>query len=214
MAYPAKELCRDFAIPPVKPLERLKRAIRYLKGTPRLDYVFKRRPVPETLDLNVDTDFAGCRVTRRSTNGGVALRWSHCIRHWSSTQPTIALSSGEAELGGISKGLSQGLGLRSIAADLNIVLKLKLRTDAPAAMGMCRRLGGWHGAPSRHRPPLGSAGNRIRGVILERAPGVENPGDAMTQYLPGPNLQPHLLHGVMRPRGPCGIGPTTFHCSC
>ena len=29
-------------------------------------------------------------------------------------------------------------------------------------------------------------------VILEKVPGVENPGDAMTKYLSGPDLQSHL----------------------
>ena len=69
------------------------------------------------------------------------MRGSHCLRHWSSTQTTIALSSGEAELAGIAKGLSQGMGLRAIACDLGIKLPITVRTDATAAMGMCRRLG-------------------------------------------------------------------------
>ena len=69
------------------------------------------------------------------------MRGGHCLRHWSSTQTTLALSSGEAELGGIAKGISHGIGLRSLASDLNIELSLRLRTDATAAMGMARRLG-------------------------------------------------------------------------
>ena len=93
------------------------------------------------LGLNVDTDFAGCRVTRRSTSGGAAVRGNRCVRHWPSTQPTIALSSGEAELGGIPKGPSQGIGLRSIARDLGFDLSLKLRTDATSAIGIARGLG-------------------------------------------------------------------------
>ena len=58
------------------------------------------------------------------------MRGTHCLRHWSSTQPTIALSSGEAELGGISKGMSHAMGLRSIVADLGITLTLNIKTDA------------------------------------------------------------------------------------
>ena len=63
------------------------------------------------------------------------------MRHWSSTQTTIALSSGESELAGIAKGIAHGIGLQSIATDLGISFSLQLRTDATAAMGMCRRLG-------------------------------------------------------------------------
>ena len=104
MAYAAKELCRDFAAPSLQSLGRLKRCIRYLKGVPRLVYKFLWQAPPSHLDLNVDTDFAGCRVTRLSTSGGVALRGGHCIRHWAKTQTTTALSSGEAELSGIAQG--------------------------------------------------------------------------------------------------------------
>ena len=138
LAYAAKELCRDFSVPTLLSLERLKRMVRYIRGAPRLVYLFAWQDIPKFLTINVDTDFAGCRVTRRSTSGGVAMRGTHCLRHWSSTQSTVALSSGEAELGGIAKGLSQGIGLRSMGADLGISLSLELCTDATAAMGMCR----------------------------------------------------------------------------
>ena len=141
MAYTAKELCRDSSCPTTQALEKLKRAVRYIRGGPRLVYLFQYQSIPELLTLNVDTDFAGCKVTRRSTSGGVAMRGGHCLRHWSSTQSTVALSSGEAELGGIAKGMSHGIGLRSVAQDLGISLKLRLRTDATAAMEMAKRLG-------------------------------------------------------------------------
>lgn len=192
IAYDSKELCREFSVPTLKPLERQKRVNRYLKGAPRLVYNFAWQPMPEFLDLNVDTDFAGRRVTRRSTSGGVALRGTHCIRHWSSTQRTIALSSGEAELGGLAKGIPQGIGIRSIAADLGIDLRLRLRTDATAAMGMARRLG--VGTLRHLDTSLLWVQDHVRSgqVVLKKVAGVENPGDAMTKYLAGPDLRGHL----------------------
>ena len=66
---------------------------------------------------------------------------SHQIRHYSSTQPTVALSSGEAELVGIVKGATISLGLQSCAADLGIDVKVHLHSDASAAIGICRRRG-------------------------------------------------------------------------
>ena len=63
------------------------------------------------------------------------------MKHWSITQPTIALSSGEAELGGICRGASIALGLQSLAKDLGIELKVNIHTDATAAIGICRRRG-------------------------------------------------------------------------
>ena len=69
------------------------------------------------------------------------MRGTHCLKHWSSTQTTIALSSGEAELGGLCKGAANGIGLRSVARDLGISLLIRIRSDATAALGISRHLG-------------------------------------------------------------------------
>ena len=105
--FATKELCREFAAPANASNVRLKRLARCLIDARRLvyKYVWIDQSTANDLTVSVDTsaDFAGCRVTRRSTNGGTMMRGSHCIKHWSTTQPTIALSSGEAELGGLCK---------------------------------------------------------------------------------------------------------------
>ena len=66
---------------------------------------------------------------------------SCCAKHWSKTQSTIALSSGEAELGGIAYGMAQALGLQSICRDLGMDLKLRVHSDATAAIGIAKRRG-------------------------------------------------------------------------
>eukprot|EP00969_Alexandrium_andersonii_P087516 3861529-Alexandrium_andersonii.AAC.1 len=43
---------------------------------------------------------------------------SHMIKRWPTAQKTAALSSGEAELAGITKGAVEGVGLVSVARDL------------------------------------------------------------------------------------------------
>ena len=64
----------------------------------------------------------------------------HCIKTWSNTQDTIALSSGEAEYYGIVRGASQGIGIRNMLVDLGINMKIRIKTDASAAKGIaCRR---------------------------------------------------------------------------
>ena len=120
------------------------------------------------------------------------MRGGHCVRHWSSTQTTVALSSGEAELGGIAKGLSQGLGLRSIAEDLGLKLHLRLSTDVTAAIGMCRRLG--VGKVRHLDTALLWVQEKVRNgeVEVTKIPGPENPGDALTKYLQAPDLRAHV----------------------
>ena len=40
------------------------------------------------------------------------------LKSWSSTQATIATSSGEAELYALAKAAAEGLGIQALAADL------------------------------------------------------------------------------------------------
>ena len=141
VAFAAKELCRHFAHPTQTGVEALKRAVRFLLGLPRLVWAFPFQDHTRALKVYVDTDFGGCQTTRRSTSGGIAMRGLHPIKHWSTTQTTIALSSGEAELGGICRGASNALGLQSLARDLGILLDVEILTDATAAIGICRRRG-------------------------------------------------------------------------
>ena len=141
IAYAGKELCRDFSVPNQKSHEKLKRLGMYLAGHRRLVYFYPFQDTPAGLDVYVDTDFAGCSNSRRSTSGGVALYGGCNVKHWSKTQTTVALSSGEAELHGIAAGMAQGLGLQALARDLGFEFALTLHSDATAGIGIARRRG-------------------------------------------------------------------------
>ena len=76
----------------------------------------------------------------------VGQRWvcfagGHLLKHWSVTQKTFTLSSGEAELGGVVKAATEGIGLQSLAQDLGLDFSLQLYADSSAAIGICRRSG-------------------------------------------------------------------------
>ena len=109
ISFAAKELCRDCAAPTIWSWAKLKSVVRYPGGAPRLVYLYPWQSRPAHLSLFVDTDFAGCRVTGRSTSGSLAMHGNHCIRHWSSTQTTLAMSSGEAELRDSAQEVHRGL---------------------------------------------------------------------------------------------------------
>ena len=98
IAYSAKELCHEIAVPNVRSYAKLKRLVRYLAMNPRLTYHFDFQDQPVGLKVYVDTNLAGCKATRRSTSGGAAMFGSHLLKHLSKTQTTVCLSSGEAEL--------------------------------------------------------------------------------------------------------------------
>ena len=73
IAFSRKELCRGLSIPNLNGFKKLKRLVRYLYGLPRLVYTYHFQDMPTTANLFVDTDFAGCKETRRSTSGGASM---------------------------------------------------------------------------------------------------------------------------------------------
>ena len=183
VSFSSKELCREFAVPNEVSFGKLKRLGRYCVGRPRLVYHFPFQSPVEHIDTYVDTDFAGCAVTRRSTSGGVSTIGSCCVKHWSKTQSTIALSSGEAELGGIAYGTAQALGLQSVCRDLGMDLKVRIHSDATAAIGIVKRRGLGR---IRH---LATADlwiqEKVRCGHIEilKILGKDNPGDVLTKYV-------------------------------
>ena len=58
----------------------------------------------------------------------------HLVKHRATTQKALALLSGGAELYGVVKGASEGLGLQSIAFDLGIDACVSVKTDSSVAV--------------------------------------------------------------------------------
>ena len=114
---------------------------RYLVGKTRMTIRFNYQSKVERLTIWTDTDFAGCKRTRKSTSGGVAMFGNHMVKSWCSTQAIVSLSSGEAEYYGIVRGSSIGIGLRSMLGDFGVNVAIVVNTDASAAKGMANRRG-------------------------------------------------------------------------
>ena len=208
ISYAAKELCREFAIPNKDSYARLKRLVRYLVGLPRLIYRYDFQEMPSHIIVYSDTDFAGCQSTRRSTSGGVALRGSHNIKHWSKTQTTTCLSSGEAELRGISDGLAQALGLQTIAKDLGFEWPIKMFSDATAAIGIARRRGMGR---IRHLDVMDlwvQEKFTTGAASIDKVLGTENPADILTKHVDRQSLVKALRKmGVEAVEGRSAVAP-------
>ena len=192
ISYSSKELCREFSVPTQANLKRLKRLVRFIAGLPRLVYHYKWQSAPVQISVFVDTDFAGCKETRRSTSGGTVMLGRCLVKHWSKTQSTISLSSGEAELHGIAQGCAQGLGVQSLLKDAGWELPLHVCSDATAAIGIARRKGL---GKIRHLDCIDlwiQEQIRSKRIMLDKVPGAENMADALTKPLPRPLLAKHL----------------------
>ena len=77
--------------------EELKRLGRYLVKNRRCVLTYARRASDATLQVHVDSDWAGDLLGRKSTTGVIVRRGEHLLRHMSCLQTIVALSSGEAE---------------------------------------------------------------------------------------------------------------------
>ena len=77
-------------------LSVVKRIIRYLKGTQNIGLWYDRN---STLTLNIytDSDFADCKIDKKSTSGACQFSGSNLISWFSKKQHSIALSIAEAE---------------------------------------------------------------------------------------------------------------------
>ena len=117
------------------------------------------------------------------------------FNHWSSTQHTIALSSGEAELKGIVKGAADGLGLQSVGKDLSIHYDIHVYTDASAAMGMVARkgIGRVRHVEASELWIQDAVKNKV--LTVNKVKGEDNPADILTKYIDQGNIHQHC-HGI------------------
>ena len=69
------------------------------------------------------------------------MHGKHMLGHWSSTQSSVALSSGEAELNALVKAMSESLGVLNMMAQMNHIITCEVSTDSSAARGIVLRLG-------------------------------------------------------------------------
>ena len=179
--FAAKEVCRWMAKPTRAAWEALRRLCRYLVGLPRMVFHFRWQEVDQ-VDVYTDTDWAGCPRTRKSTSGGCVILGSHPIKSWSSTQSSVALSSGEAEFNGVVRGAGVGLGYQSLLRDLGVSVGLRVWTDSSAAVGICSRQGlGKLRHLDTHTLWVQQA-VRSRRVDLRKVAGEVNPADLLTKH--------------------------------
>eukprot|EP00438_Fugacium_kawagutii_P005573 Skav228719 [mRNA] locus=scaffold1830:163434:164903:- [translate_table: standard] len=147
--YTVKELSRGLSAPNEEHLARLKHLLRYLQGTKHftqhLHPTLQLHPKQASLDVRVyvDSDWAGCHATRRSTSGVSVHILGVCVLSHSRTQSTVALSSGEAELYAVGSGTADALFIRSLVLEAHLFEKVNLTvlTDSTAGKSMAGRFG-------------------------------------------------------------------------
>ena len=179
--------------PTVTDAKAIARLCRFLKGLPRMvqRIPFEDRP-PKIIEAYVDSDWAGCRKTRKSTSGGILYFGGVAVRGWSTNQAVIALSSGEAEYYAALKGASAALGLQSMLIDLGMPSSVTLYTDSSAARGIIHRAGL---GKLRHLETgylWLQAAVKAKKLQVRKVLGTENPADLLTKHLSAADMWKNL----------------------
>ncbi|KAG7578201.1 Integrase catalytic core [Arabidopsis thaliana x Arabidopsis arenosa] len=112
-------ICQRMHSPTVSDFGLLKRILRYIKGTLGMGLPIKRN---STLALSAfsDSDWAGCKSTRRSTTGFCILLGSNLISWSAKRQPTVSNSSTEAEYRALTYAAREVTWISSLLRDLGI----------------------------------------------------------------------------------------------
>jgi hypothetical protein len=183
LQFASKECSRRMSSPRECDWEPIKRIGRYLVGRPRSVVRFPWQDAPAAITVYADSNWAGCKETRKSTSGACFMHGSHLLKSYAKTQSNIALSSAEAELYAFVSAASDAIGLRSMARDFGLDLTPHLFVDATAAIGIAQRKGL---GKVRHLDTQAlwiQDAVRQRRVNLEKVLGTENPADLMTKHL-------------------------------
>jgi hypothetical protein len=143
LQFTASVLGRTMARPTVRSWSNLKKAARYLKEHPRVRYEYSDVTMDEVSELEgySDSDWAGCKRSRRSMSGGMAVVGGAVVKSWANRQATVALSSGEAEFYSAGKAAAELIGIKSLMMDMGWNAGIKLHVDATVAQAMANRQG-------------------------------------------------------------------------
>ncbi|KAJ9542162.1 hypothetical protein OSB04_028668 [Centaurea solstitialis] len=130
-------LCARYqAEPKESHLTVVKRIFRYLKGTPNLDLWYSK---DSGFDLTAysDSDFAGCKIDRKSTTGGCHLLGGKLVSWTSKKQNSVSTSTAEAEYVAAGICCAQVLWLRNQLQDYDIQLsKIPIYCDNTSAIAI------------------------------------------------------------------------------
>lgn len=103
--------------------QHAKRMLRYIQDTKQLKMVYRRQDNAPVLVGYADADFAGDKHDRKSTSGFVFKVYGNAVSWSSKKQPTVSLSSTEAEYIALGGAICEGKWLRGLLHELGVDCK-------------------------------------------------------------------------------------------
>ncbi len=115
-----------------------------------------------------------------------------CVKTYSLTQETIALSSGESEFYGIVKAAAVGLGIKGLMMDMGLAVSLRVNTDSSAAKSIASRRGCGKVRRLETRE-LWLQEKVARGYVeIRKVKGEENVADVLSKHVSREILDRHM----------------------
>ena len=130
---PVKCLARSMATPTPGALRDLKKVARYLRDRRHLALRFKQQIFPKCITTFVDSDHAGCKLTRRPITG--------MVKTTCNLQCAIGFKVSEARYFALCHGAPHGLALKANLRDLGLTLDLEVKSDSSSARSFANRRG-------------------------------------------------------------------------
>ena len=188
---------------------QLCRLAAYLHAHQSYEILFRYQEMPNLVYAEVDSDWAGCLETRRSTDGGYEFFGTSLLDGWANTQQSIALSSGEAELYGVCNGAARVLWTKNLLDECGFTVTASVGTDSTAAKGITARLGTGKVRHLETRCLWIQERVRSKEISILKVPTEEEPGrHADEAFGPHPLLDAHghataqtHYHGVLQRLG-------------
>mgnify|MGYP005698356215 CR=1 FL=1 len=120
------------------------------------------------------------------------MRGSHCVKTWASTQKSVTLSSGEAELVAAVKMSGELIGMCQLSYDWGVEMGARLLVDSSAAIGVVNRK--VNGRLSHVRVGMLWIQEKVEdgAVSVQKVLGTENPADLMTKNLAASALEKYM----------------------
>ena len=122
-------------------MQELERLGRYLVKNRRCVLMYAPQTSDASLQVHVDSDWAGDLLGRKSTTGVIVRRGKHLLRHMSCLRTLIGFSRGEAEYYALIRGACTSLEIQSHYQDWMIDVPIQIWSDSSAARSVARKRG-------------------------------------------------------------------------
>ena len=182
---------------------KLKKRLRFLRKRPTTTHRHEWQDHPGELTGCTGSNWAGCKLTRRSTSWGggrgEGREWGHYVRfasstHNSRTQAGVALSSAEGELNAALKMGCKILGMSQFCSEFGHTMKTTINGDSSEVKGIlaCRGCG-----KVKHLEVKQLwLQEQVRSGKLEfqKISRKNNPSDALTHHYTREEAKKHFKH--------------------